>query len=237
MNRIDTMVQFSNTLRDAQRAVEAELRGSLMGGDTGRQLVEEVRSLDRNQNRSTFANEAAPGGAPWAPLSPAYAEEKRQAVGDKGILVRTGEMRDSATVASNRHRIARLMSGKLELGTSHPLARKHQFGGQFTEQVPAHTRKLKPAKTKAVFNSRGAFAGRTYDPGRKNYAYVQAHVKRYVLPARPFIGKSAEEHQAILGTITKVLIERMDRASHGRLRNVRLAAGRAAGRVVVVEAA
>ena len=208
-------VEVSNTLRGAMQAVQAELRdASAMSNTVGRQLVETVGRLDADQNKSTFAAESAPGGSAWAPLNPDYAARKRKAVGGRKILVWDGKMRGAATTARATDRIARVAGDTLELGTSHHLARLHQFGKRGLEYVKPHHRRL------AV--------------GR-GYAQVRGFARRVNLPARPFIGKSAEQAAAIKQAIGRVLTERLERVSHGRLRQLRLGAARSAGRMIVVE--
>ena len=210
----DAKVEISGALQDGMKAVLAELRDAdSMGGAVGRQLIETVGRLDADQNKTTFAREAAPGGASWVPLDPKYEKRKRKAVGGRKKLVWDGKMRASATTARGAARIARVAGDHMELGTSHALARKHQFGKRGIEYVKPHHRRL------AV--------------GR-GYAQVRGHARRVNLPARPFIGKSPEQDGAIRQAITRVLTERLERASRGRLKATRLASARAAGRLIVV---
>jgi phage gpG-like protein len=218
-------VQIKQGAAAAMRAVLGELRdASNMGGAVGRQLVEHVGRVDADQNRATFAAEAAPGGAPWAPLNPDYAKRKRRKVGGRKKLVWDGKMRASATAAKGANRIARVAGDHLELGTNHRLAKLHQFGKRGVEYVRPHHRRGRNVTKRGL--------GVVKTGGRHQ---VRGHSRRVNLPARPFIGKGPGQAAAIKQAITRVLHERLVRASGGRLNASRLGAAHAAGRLIVVE--
>ncbi len=222
----DAKVQIRQAVTQAMRAVVAELRDAqAMGGAVGRQLVEQVGRVDADQNKGTFAAQAQPGGGAWKPLNPEYAKRKRKAVGARKILVWSGAMRGSATTAKGQGRIARISGKMLELGTSHRLAKKHQFGQRGVEYVQPHHRALGVAGD----------GFRILGKSGKTRGQVRGFARRVNLPARPFIGKSAEQAAAIKQAIGRVVAERVERASRGRLRAARLGAARSAGRLIVVE--
>lgn len=132
---------------------------------------------------------SSPEGVAWAPLSPAYARRKR----GPGILEETGELRDG---------IRWQLEGVTELlvGTNRKHARVHQFGATIQQ----------PARTQSVFH--------TYDAAERSFSAtfvkrrranlertvtVGAHVIR--IPARPFLGVSAEDRTRGLEAISDLL--------------------------------
>ena len=158
-----------------------------------RECVTLAAGVDVKQANAAFASQGEKSGGKWAPLSKRYAEEKRLAVGKKLILQRTGEMRKSLVNQSDAHHIARANGRTVELGTSHPVAAKHQTGGTFTEQVPESMRRT----TRAAYSG-GRFAGRVTVLRR-----TRAHSRRYTLPARPVVRKTEAQFGQLRLAIAK----------------------------------
>lgn len=75
-----------------------------------------------------FVLEGGASGTSWAALSPAYAAWKRKQFPGKGILVRSGALKASLASKDAAGAIFRATPTDLEVGTSVPYARYHQYG-------------------------------------------------------------------------------------------------------------
>lgn len=78
---------------------------------------------------------------PWTPLSPAYAERKRRAVGNKGILRFTDALFQSLTQEGATGNIHRINDLDAEFGSSDPKAMFHFLG---TSRMPARDPQAEP---------------------------------------------------------------------------------------------
>ena len=73
-----------------------------------------------NSTRDRFATEAGPGGTPWEPLDPGYAEEKRKRRPVAGLLVYDDLLRGQLAYV--------VSGGELALGTNRPYGARQHFG-------------------------------------------------------------------------------------------------------------
>ncbi|MEO0376003.1 MAG: phage virion morphogenesis protein [Cyanobacteria bacterium P01_A01_bin.17] len=78
------------------------------------------------QTRKYFDSEVAPGGRPWADISPAWKKQKRKEGRDRGIGKYTLAMRDGITY------VARPRS--LVIGSNRPYAARFQLGSKDGKQ-------------------------------------------------------------------------------------------------------
>jgi phage gpG-like protein len=78
--------------------------------------------------RELFATEGASGGAPWAPLSPAYATWKRKHYPGRTILHLFGPLRKSLTQHPSTGSIEDVSPTQLRMGTRIPYGIRHQKG-------------------------------------------------------------------------------------------------------------
>lgn len=80
-------------------------------------------------HRKNFSREGSvPGNFPWKPLDPQYASWKLENYGAKGILVRTGDLKDSLTMNSARGSVRDIGLRTAYFGTTIGYAKFHQGG-------------------------------------------------------------------------------------------------------------
>lgn len=78
-------------------------------------------------------------GPGWQPLSPAYAAWKAAHYGPQPILVRTGELRSSLTIAGAPGNVNRTSATHATFGTTNNHAMYHQTGNLNTTHYPLGT--------------------------------------------------------------------------------------------------
>ncbi len=81
-------------------------------------------------HRDNFKNEGVSSGFRWQPLDPQYAAWKLENYGAKGILVRTGDLKDSLTLNSARGAVRDFGLRTAHFGTTIGYAQFHQAGTQ-----------------------------------------------------------------------------------------------------------
>lgn len=98
------------------------------------EVFNDVAEAVAMQNRLVFRTEGefARGHRPWAPLSPIYAAWKVRMVGNRPILVFSGQLREGLTQRPMNVEI--MASEYFEFGTADPIAKFHQYG---TRHMPA----------------------------------------------------------------------------------------------------
>jgi len=179
-------------LTEAQNAVKALQRALADKRPILRQIGEElVASTDER-----FVSMQSPDGAPWKPLHPRTIRQKRN---KNKILTERGLLRGSIHYELN--------GDTLEVGTDRKYGAIHQFGG--VVKIPARTQTVKvgtKGKNKGRFmkaKSKAAHAiERTFT--------IPAH--DVTIPARPFLGLSAEDEQAIQRIVEKRLRDALQNA-------------------------
>lgn len=135
--------------------------------------------VDSTQER--FTKEEDPAGVKWAALKQSTKDRKKHTK----ILTETSGLRDSIIYA--------VANNGLKVGTNKIYAAPHQFGLDKDLHVPAHKRAVTTA-----FGKELKFPV---------WAQVKAHTFNPKLPARPFLGFSAEDRQEII-EITRDFITR-----------------------------
>lgn len=128
-----------------------------------------------NSTKNNFARETAPDGAAWQALRPATirARQKRK-LSQISILRETGSLAGSIN--------SRASEDGVEVGSAHPLSPVHQLG------------KVIDKKEGARWMVGRRFAKRD-NPEDGHEVAIRAH--KITIPARPFIGVSAEDEQRI----------------------------------------
>lgn len=139
-----------------------------------------------------FRAEKDPEGKPWAPLSSAY---KRRKKGPK-ILTERGRLRGSITYRASHDRV--------EVGTNVKYGRIHQLGGKIKQK--ARTQVL-------AFGKRGFLSHRA--AGRRKtavrVAFARLGERSFGIPARPYLGLSADDRSEIVAVIR----DHLERAVEG----------------------
>jgi phage virion morphogenesis protein len=140
--------------------------------------------------RDRFDTETAPDGSKWAALSPRYAARKARMRGTlKGILTRRGTLRDTIRYKASRSDVV--------IGSDRPYAAIHQFGGDIQNKGGSRTLNFKVGR-----NGRSRFAKR----GKANFQQtVNVGASSATIPARPFLGISADDQQEIIRILAKYL--------------------------------
>lgn len=128
-----------------------------------------------------FAQQRAPDGTPWQPLSPAYLKRKRKNRGK--ILQLDGYLKNLM-----RYQVH---GDELLFGSDRVYAAIHHFGG--TIDIAARSQHAYFRQSKS-----GAVGNRFVRKDKSNFAQqVTLGPYTVAMPARPFLGTSAEDDQRI----------------------------------------
>ena len=189
------MATFTITLKGiaATQTALKKLKAALsdrrpMLNDIGHALTKSVQ--DR------FVAMQAPDGAPWKPLNPKTIQRKRN---KQKILTERGLLRGSIHYELN--------GDTLEVGTDRKYGAIHQFGG--VVKIPARTQTVKvgtKGKNKGRFMKSKTKAAHAIE---RTFT-IPAH--DVSIPARPFLGLSAEDEQAIQRIVEKRLRDALQNA-------------------------
>lgn len=136
--------------------------------------------------RDRFDTQTAPDGIKWEKLSPRYAARKARmrgvVFGGKRVLALRGTLRDTIRYQASRSDVV--------IGSNQPYAAIHQFGGDIQNKGGSRTLNFKVGR-----NGRSRFAKRS----RANFQQtVNVGASSATIPARPFLGVSAQDEQEIL---------------------------------------
>lgn len=136
------------------------------------EVTEPIGLRLRDNWQDRFRTEAGPDGTPWAPLHPVYAEIKR----GPGIL--RGPNWSRSGLNNSLNSLAYTASGwTVEIGSNKIYAAIHQFGGT-----------IKPVRAK-VLTLRTAGGA------------IWGAAKQVTIPARPYLGLSAEDARDVLEVV------------------------------------
>lgn len=161
---------------------DADLRAMLehrAQPDTGR-LVPRLGEYLQSSTQARFKTQTAPSGAPWAPLKRSTIRGKKYNA-DK-ILTLRGYLRGGIRWQAPD-------DNTVQVGTNLEYAAIHQFGGEI--QQPARQATVR-YRSKA---GRTLFAGRRHKKATERLVSIPAHT--VTMPARPFLGISAQDDQEI----------------------------------------
>jgi phage virion morphogenesis protein len=136
-------------------------------------VMDAIGSALVESTRERFQTNIAPDGTAWLPSLRARTKGGR-------TLVDRGDLRGSVSLGA-------VGSDSVEVGAAKEYAAIHQMGFSGTVQVKAHPRSIR-----LVF-------GRTISPPRT--IQVATYSRSARMPARPFLGISAEDREQIVGTV------------------------------------
>lgn len=168
---LDVTIDVSSVGRALEQLAErlGDMRVPLL--DIGEYLHQSTDARARNQ--------VGPDGRPWAPLSPRTLAKKK---GNK-------KLRESGALLDTlRHSVA---GDELQFGTDRPYGAIHQFGGKI--EHAAQSRQV-------YFKEKGGVVGNRFVKKRQsNFSQWVTHGARtVVMPARPYLGLSAEDETELL---------------------------------------
>lgn len=106
-------------------------------------------------------------GPGWKPLSPAYAAWKLAHYGPKPILVRTGELRSSLTIAGAPGNVNRMSATHATFGTTNDHAMYHQTGNLNTSHYRLGTHPPKRPPVTITDGLKREWRSRMADFGRQ----------------------------------------------------------------------
>lgn len=138
-----------------------------------------------------FISQTSPDGTPWQALSPAYQRRKRK--NQDKILVLDGYLKNTL-----RYQVR---ADELLFGTNRKYAAIHHFGGVID---------IASRSQQAYFrqNSKTGDVGNEFvSKRRSNFAqWVTIGAYKIQIPARPWLGTSADDNSAIAGIAMKYLL-------------------------------
>jgi len=168
---LDVTLDVSSVGQALEKLAErlGDMRTPLL--DIGEYLHQSTDSRARNQ--------VGPDGSPWAPLSPRTLARKK---GNK-TLRESGALLDTL-----RHQVA---GDELQFGTDRPYGAIHQFGGKVEHAARSQ---------QVYFKEKGGVVGNRFVKKRQsNFSQWVSHGARTVeMPARPYLGLSAEDETELL---------------------------------------
>jgi len=134
----------------------------------------------QGSTQARFKTQTAPDGTPWAPLKQRYARRKRYNK-DKVLTLR-GYLRSY---------IHYQVTGgdSVEVGSNQKYAAIHQFGGEIDMPERQATVRYRSVAGKVLF------AGKKHKRATERAVTVPVHFVK--IPARPFLGLSAEDDREI----------------------------------------
>lgn len=176
------------TVDDAQARAMLERLGEPGAQDLMPRLGEYLQ--DSTQKR--FKTQTAPDGTAWAPLQPRYARRKKYAK-DK-ILTLRGYLRGGIHYQVTG-------AAEVEVGSNTKYAAIHQLGGNIDQN--AQSRKVRYRSVAG----RVLFAGKKHKRGVTE-RWVTRGAYQVNIPARPFLGISADDDKEIRSIILDWVAER-----------------------------
>jgi phage gpG-like protein len=150
-------------------------------------LLRIIGAYGRDSTVRRMESQTAPDGTPWTPLNPAYAAIKPAGY---DILYLHGDLRNSQTFRAG--------VGEVSWGSPMVYAAAQQFGAVI---VPKNAKAL----SFVLGDTFGAGAGKLY--GLTQGVLVQ--VKSVTIPARPYLGLSAEDREEITLLAEEYLMRQM----------------------------
>jgi len=171
-------------------AADARLDAAQQALTSPRALLRELGEYLRGSTRARFASMSGPDGARWQALSPRYQRRKHRNA-DK-ILTLRGHLRS---------RIAYQLEGDdgVAVGSNLAYAAIHQFGGSIEIAARSQRARLVPKRIKRE-DGTSYVAQRFGKLGAKSGALRNVTLPAYAvtMPARPYLGLSAEDEGEIL---------------------------------------
>lgn len=166
------------------RAIKQAIGAALSISKNPKPMFREIGAALVDSTKLRFKDSTAPSGQAWAPLSALTISRRRG--GGKGAkpLLDTGRLRNSITMLAGNDFV--------EVGTNVRYAAIHQFGGAI--DIAARSQQLFFRQGK-----NGQVGNRFVKKKRSNFAqWATIGAYQINIPARPFLGLSAEDRQEIL---------------------------------------
>ena len=176
------------TVDDAQARAMLERLGEPGTQDLMPRLGEYLQASTQKR----FKSQTAPDGTAWAPLQPRYARRKKYAK-DKVLTLR-GYLRSGI-----RYQVTG--AAEVEVGSNTKYAAIHQLGGSIDQN--AQSRKMRYRSVAG----RVLFAGRKHKRGVTE-RWVTRGAYQVNIPARPFLGISADDDKEIRSIILDWVVGR-----------------------------
>lgn len=177
------------TLKIDDTGAAEELRRLADLGDT-REVLPKLGEYLQRATQGRFKSQTAPDGTPWAPLQPAYARSKKYQK-DK-ILTLRGYLRSTI-----RYQVEDAQS--VSVGTDRPYGRIHQLGGTIDFAARSRLVRLRKVRIKRE-DGTGYTAIRFAKAKHKRVEQkwgTNATGWQVNMPARPYLGVSAEDETAL----------------------------------------
>lgn len=180
-----THITFSVNDADVRAMLERQAEPG-----TGR-LVPRLGEYLQASTKERFKTEIAPDGTPWEKLKTATIRRKKYNP-DKVLTLR-GYLRGSI-------RWQELSPGSVAVGTNMEYAAIHQFGGDIQQPARQATVRYRSVAGRVLF------AGRKHKRATEHQVMIPAHTVK--MPARPYLGISAQDDREILEIIRDYVVER-----------------------------
>lgn len=166
-------------------SIRAALKGLVAKVADLRPAMEEIGSSLTTSTSLRFERQQDPQGRPWKPLAKSTLRRKKD--GAALILHESGRLKQSVT-----HRAT---TTEVEIGTNLVYAAAHQLGAAIERHAYAAQVRLRKVKGEGG-RTLWRFASRRHRKVEVRRAVIGDHVIK--LPARPFLGVSAGDQQAVL---------------------------------------
>lgn len=158
--------------------------------DTGR-LAPRLGEYLQDSTKDRFKSQTAPDGTPWAPLK--RATVKRKKYNPDKILTLRGYLRGGI-------RWQALDDNSVQVGSNLEYAAIHQDGGDVQQPARQATVRYRSVAGRVLF------AGRKHKRATEKQVTIPAHTIH--MPARPFLGISAQDDKEIREIIREWVLER-----------------------------
>lgn len=171
---------------------DAQARGALdgMAEPNTASLMPRLGEYLQSSTQKRFKTQTAPDGTPWAPLQQRYARRKKYNK-DKVLTLR-GYLRSY---------IHYQVKGEdsVEVGSNQKYAAIHQFGGEIDKPERQATVRYRSVAGKVLF------AGKKHKRVTERAVTIPVHFVK--IPARPFLGISAEDDREIQRIIREWVLD------------------------------
>ena len=159
------------SLKVDDSAVLGALSRLIAAGGNVQGVLKDIGERLVPSTKARFVSQTSPDGVPWKPVNPDYAKEKEEQGFGSSILTRGRDLRDGIH--------SQVDASSVEVGSNKIYARIHQLGGTIKPKADRKTENGRPAAL--VFSIGGRIVKRA----------------SVTIPARPFLGLSADDREEI----------------------------------------
>lgn len=198
---------------DSKKVRQMLHRAAVVGKDTKKPL-EEAGIYVLRQSDLSFAKERQPNGAKWTQLKESTKKKRRKGKKSHGerILQDTGTLRNSVSVGQQGN-VFRSDSKSVEVGTNVPYANVHQFGAKIQKKARKVKVLHKLNKNNTDFMRQKKHPNLLVFGSKKHKNVIErefmAKAHTINIPARPFLGITAQHGKVIVGIIGNYIREQM----------------------------